>query len=265
MKNKLYYVATSAIMAVTLVSPVIVLAETPSASAAVTASVSTTVSPATMKKMDNAKAKGDQEIDRRVTFLNSLNARIQEMQKVTSDFKKTLNTTIQAQIAAFSGLKAKIDADTDEATLKTDVQSITQSYRVYALVAQQVTISAAADRIVTVTTMMTTLGSKLQARVAAAQSAGANVGSLSTALTDMSAKLQDASAQAQQAVALSVALAPDNGDKTKLASNNAALKTARANLQTARKDLDAARKDAATIVKGLKTVAVTATTTTAVH
>ncbi len=266
MKNKLFHLTASATILSFLILPVISSAQSQDATAQTTtapAPAATTVSAATAKKMEKAKERAGQEIDRRISSLNNLNARIQDMQKITSDFKKTLNTTIQAQISAFSALKAKIDADTDEATLKSDIQSITQSYRIYALVAQQISISAAADRIVTLTTMMTTLGSKLQARVTAAQNAGAQVGSLTTALTDMSARLQDANAKAQQAVALSIALVPDLDDKTKLASNNAALKTARATIHAARKDLDAARKYAQTIIKGLKSLPITATTTPA--
>ncbi len=261
-KNKLFHLATYAAAISFLVLPVISVAQGQDATGqTITAPAAAPVSAATAKKMEKAKERAGQEIDRRISTLNDLNARIQDMQKITSDFKKTLNLTIQAQISAFSALKAKIVANTDEATLKSDVQSITQSYRVYALVFQQVRISAAADRIVTLTTMMTTLGSKLQARITAAQNAGAQVGSLTTTLTNMSTKLQDANAKAQQAVALSIALVPDLGDKTILASNNAALKTARTSIHAARKDLDAARKDAHTIIKGLKSLSITATTT----
>ena len=216
-------------------------------------------------KLQLAKDKGDKEIDRRVQALGELNTRIDAMQRVTANFKQTLTTNIQNQITGLNQLKTKIDADTDVATLKVDVKTITDSYRIYMLVMPQARIAASADREVTLITMMNQLGAKLQARISAAQSAGSNVSALLAALTDMSTKLSDASTQSQAAVSVSAGLAPDAGDKTKQTQNAAALKTARADVQVAQKDLVAARKDAETIVKGLKSLpAVSASATTTV-
>ena len=248
--------------------PVLVFAETSATGTAAgvpkaARSMATTTSAMSGSKMEKAKAKAGQEIDRRVASLNELATRIGAMQEVRADFKQSLSGAVGGQIAAFTSLKAKIDADTDLATLKSDIQSITQSYRVYALVLPQTSIAAAADRVVTLTTMMTTLGSKLQTRIAAAQSAGTDVSLLSKALNDLSQKLTDANAQAQSAVALSSSLVPDGGDKTKMASNNKALKAARADIQTAENDLKAGRKDITTILKGLGISMATASSTPA--
>lgn len=195
--------------------------------------------------------RADTEIDRRIQALTDLNTRIQAMQKVTDTFKSGVSASITNEINTLTALKAKIDADTDAATLKTDVQSITGSYRVFALVLPQGRIAAAADREVELVSMMSTVGAKLQARIQAAQQAGATTTSLTAALTDMAAKLQDAQKQAEAAVTASASLTPDNGDKAKMASNQAALKEARADIVVAQKDLAAARKDVATITSGL--------------
>ena len=242
--------------------PALVFAET-SAAGAAKAVRTTTVASSTLSssKIEKAKAKADQEIDRRVASLNELATRIGAMQEVREDFKQSLSGAVGGQIAAFVSLKAKIDAETDLATLKTDVQSITQSYRVYALLLPQTSIAAAADRVVALTTMMTTLGSKLQTRIAAAQSAGSDVSALSKSLTDLSQKLTDANAQAQSAVAISSSLVPDGGDKTKMAANTKALKTARSDIATAEADLKAGRKDIHAILKGLKITLSTASST----
>jgi hypothetical protein len=213
-----------------------------------------------------AVSRGDKEIDRRIAALTDLNTRIQAMQKVTDTFKAGISASITNEINTLTSLKAKIDADTDLTTLKTDIQSITASYRVFALVLPQGRIAAFADREVELVSMMSTLGAKLQARIATAGQGGADVSALTTALTDMAAKLKDAQAQAEAAVTASSSLAPDNGDKTKMAANDAALKTARADLVAAQKDLAAARKDVATIVSGLNKLnaAANASTTTQV-
>ena len=203
-------------------------------------------------KMQAAKDKATKEIDRRIKALNDLNIRVEAMQRVTESFKQTLSTNVQNQVSGLNQLKAKIDADTELEVLKTDIKTITDSYRVYMLVMPQARIAAAADREVTLITMMNQLGAKLQARISASQSAGADVSKLLAALTDMSAKLSNASTQAQAAVSVSAGLAPDEGEKTKMAANAAALKSARTSIQAAHTDLVAARKDADQIIKGLK-------------
>ena len=245
--------------------PAFALAQTAGVGVSANATVTTPAASVTMSAsaMAAAKSRGDKELDRRVEALTDANIRVQAMQKVTPTFKDNLGTALQTQIAAFNALKTKIDADTDAATLKTDIQSITQSYRVYALVLPQVRIAAAADRAVTISTMMQILGTKLAARIQAAGAAGADVTALTATLDDLGSKISDASTEAQAAVTTSASLAPDNGDKTVMASNNAALKTARTSLSTANTDLKAARKDIDTIVKGLKKAeaSVSATTT----
>lgn len=246
-------------------APVLVSAQVPAVTTTATASVTTPVATVKMNAtvMATTKARGDKELDRRVTALTDVNTRVQAMQKVTDTFKQNLATAVQTQITAFNALKAKIDADTDATTLKADVQSITQSYRVYALVLPQVRIAAAADRGVTIATMMQGLGNKLAARIQAAATAGADTTALKAVLTDLGTKISDASTQAQAAVSVSASLTPDNGDTTKMASNNTALKTARTDLTTVQTDLKAGRQDITTIVKGLAKAdaSVTATST----
>jgi chromosome segregation ATPase len=220
--------------------------------------------------MTAAKARAHSELQRRVDSLNAVNTRIQGLQEVTATFKQSLQNAVQTQISAFQALDAKIQADTDAATLKTDVQSITQSYRVYALVLPQIRIAAAADRAIAIVAMMQTLGTKLNARIQAAGTAGANVTALQTALNDLATKISDANTQAQASVTTTASLAPDNGDTTKMASNTAALKQGRTSLTTVGTDLKAARADIATIIKGLKAIGpintgATASSTTSVH
>lgn len=209
-----------------------------------------------------AKGRGDSEIDRRIGSLNDLNTRVQAMQRVSDAFKQSLNANITAEISTLNGLKTKIDGDTDSATLKADLQSITDGYRIYVLVLPQGRIAAAADRVATIVNMMSTLGTKLQARVQAAGQGGADVTALTAALTDMSTKLNDAQTQAQAAITASATLQPDGGDKTKMAANQTALKQARADIVAAQKDLQDARKDIDTIVKGLKSISINASSTT---
>jgi len=266
MMKRINYITLLVAIALGLVTlaPAFAAAQTASVntSAAVTApgaSVNTNTSITLTAAEKTAIGRGDTEITRRTAALTDLNTRIQAMQKVTDAFKAGISASITNEINTLASLKAKIDADADLATLKTDIQSITSSYRVFALVLPQGRIAAAADREVTIVSMMSTLGSKLQARIQAAQQGGADVTAMSAALTDMAAKLQDAQTQAEASVTASASLTPHNGDSTKMAANNAALKTARTDLKTAQTDLVAARKDINTIVTALGKVKATTT------
>lgn len=205
-------------------------------------------------KIAPAIVKGDKEIDRRVKALTDLAARLGATQRVTATFKQTLTTNVQNQINGLTQLKAKIDADTDLETLKTDSKTIAESYRTFALVMPQTNIAVAADREVTLVAMLNQLGAKLQARVQAAGQSGADVTKITVVLKDMSDKLADADIQVKASVSVSASLTPDNGDKDKMTANQQALKTARADIEASRKDLLAARKDAEQVIKALKSL-----------
>lgn len=252
--NYLSFLVALALGLITLVPALV------SAQATVGATVTTPVASVTLTAAETkAISRGDQEITRRITALTDLNTRVQAMQKVTDTFKAGLSATITNEISTLTTLKAKIDADTDLTTLKTDIQSITKSYRVFILILPQGRIAASADREVTIVSMMSTLGSKLQARIQTAQQGGADVTAMNASLTDMAAKIQDAQTQAEAAVTATASLTPDNGVASVMASNTTALKAGRADLKTAQTDLVAARADIASIVKGLAAVRTTAT------
>ena len=210
----------------------------------------------------NLQARADKEIDRRVVNLNKLQDKLQEMKKLSSADKSSFVTTIQGQINLLDNLKVKINADTDAATLKTDVQSITKAYRIYALVLPQTQIVAAADRLASTTDLLTAYVAKLQTRVTMAQNAGKDVTALQALLTDMGTKIADAGVQAAKAIAGVSFLKPDNGDKTVMASNAAALKDARTAVRVGTQDLKDANKDGQKILKALKAFAVKSTATT---
>ncbi len=224
--------------------------------------VSATVSAAVITR---AKTKADTEIDRRTKALADLNTRVQAMTKVSAELKQALQTNIQTQVSGLTTLKTKIDADTDGATLRTDVQSITQAYRVFALLMPQARIAAAADREATIVNMLAGIGAKLRARIDAAQTAGKDVTAISAALTDMGTKLTSAQAHAQAAVSGSATLTPDQGDKDKMKSNTDALVAARKEIASGHQDLVAARKDVDVILKGLRTVEASGSASTTVN
>jgi hypothetical protein len=229
-------------------------------------SSSTRVSAAT-RNMPKMIVRADQEIARRIAGLTALSNRVDGMKNVSAADKANISTQVNAEIASLTALKTKIDADTDSAVLKTDVKSITDSYRIYALIMPQFSIFAAADRISTISDAMASTSVKLAVRITAAQTAGKNVTSLQASLTDLNAKTADAKVQAAAAISLVTGLMPDGGDKAKAATNRQALVDARAKIKAGTGDLQTARKDANVIMRGLKTfnLEVKATSTVEAH
>jgi hypothetical protein len=112
--------------------------------------------------------------------------------------------------------------------------------------------------------MLVGLGTKLQARLQTAQQSGADVTELVKSLTAMGTTLGTAQTHAEAAITASGPLTPDQGDKTKMASNEAALKQAKLEIVAAQKDIAEARKQAEVIIKGLKKLKVGATASTTV-
>jgi len=198
-----------------------------------------------------AKDNADKEISRRTNALSALSDRIEQMKNVSSSDSSSLMGQVQSQISALATLKTQIDVDTSTTTLKEDVKSITDSYRIYMLVIPQGALLAAVDRIDTLVTAMTTVGAKLQDRITVAESSGTDVSSVQATMTDYQAKVADAQAQATAAQGEIANLQPDNGVSSIATANTTALKDARVKVQAAQKDLTAARKDLATITKFL--------------
>src|SRR5579872_7380862 len=109
------------------------------------AGVGTHVSAAANVKADamvRAKDRADQEISRRIDNLTKVEDRITNATHISADGKTSLTTTINGQISALQQLKTQIDSETSTTSLKSEIQSITASYRIYALVMPQLAIIA---------------------------------------------------------------------------------------------------------------------------
>lgn len=197
----------------------------------------------------NLKTRADNEITRRITALNNLITRINSFKRLTADQKSNFTSQIQTEITNLTNLKAKIDADTDAATLKADVQSIVTEYRVFAFYIPQIRLLETSDRILNLAEQMSIYSANLQTRITQAQANGQDVTALTNSLTDMQTKIADAKPQAQNVITTISALTPAGypGNKT-------TLQGAKTSLNTARTDLIVAKQDARSIIIGLKTV-----------
>jgi hypothetical protein len=233
----------------------------PAAAATKVAERVAAVASSSPAKLKAEQKKADEAITKRVEDLNKVIARTNDMTRLSDSDKATVQTALQTIVSNLTTLAGKIDAETDAAALKDDVESITKNFRIYALVIPRTHIIATADRIVTVAGTLNIVGQKLATRVAAASSTSATT--LQTTLQDMSTKVIDAQAQAQSATQLVASLQPDNGDAAITKSNQQALKDAQAKIKVAQSDIVAAQKDARAVQKALKKMAPAASSTPA--
>lgn len=193
------------------------------------------------------KSKADQEITRRLNQLGKLQSLIANAQKLSTADKTALSGEVSNTVSGLTSLKTKIDADTDLATLKTDVQAIFAEYRVYALVMPKVRLIRTADDQQAAEAKLQTLAGKLQTRIASAKANGKDVTTLQTQLDDLNAKVaaaQSISAGVEQKV---LPLQP-----TDYNSDHGILSGYQSQLKTAHQDNQAAFQDAKAIVQALK-------------
>lgn len=242
-----HFTSSSIILALAII-PIVTHAApvkpTPRASLATTPSPSISAQTAVMTKL---KSEGDREINRRIAALNVVKGRLSAIKKLSQSTVATLTNEVDQEVSSLTNLKTKLDADSDLSTVRTDVQSIVQSYRVYALYIPQIHVFASADMIEQIDDQFTTLAASLKTDLASARASGIDTTADQAALTDLQAKVADAARQSQTAIADVTPLQPSG-----FPGNKPTIETANKALRTARQDLAAARHDAATIISSLK-------------
>ena len=228
-----------------LISVVLVIA--PAISVGAVDGTTTTVDPAQTQRMANLVQRANTEINRRLVALNNLTSKVSSLQKVSDGQKTAFVSEIQSNVTDLTTIKTRIDGDTDLETLKTDVQSIVDNYRIFALYIPKIHLLAGADVASDIAGSLGSLTIKLQNKIATDKDAGKDVSSLQASLTDMQNKISDASNQAANITDSVIQLIPSG-----YPGNSVNLSSARDMLKTARSDIQAARQDAQLIITGLK-------------
>jgi hypothetical protein len=202
--------------------------------------------------VSNLQQRAEKEITRRLDFLNQLTTKIGNIKKLSAAQKTDLQSQIQAQIDGLNALQVKIKADTDNTTLRTDVNSIINNYYIFLFFREKVDMLVAGDKIAATTENLSQIATKLQSRINQAQTNGNDVTGLNASLSDMNAKLTDASTQVDAAQAELIPLTAQGypGNKTTLAD-------ARTKIQTAVQDLKASYQDVVSIGQVLKSLKIT--------
>lgn len=183
----------------------------------------------------NLKTKGTAEINRRIASLNSVAGKISQTSKLSSSDQSYLSNEVSTELNGLTSLKNTLNGETTLSAARSDVQSIFNDYRVYALILPKVWLVTTADGEQNTSTKLTTLSTQLQAKITADQQAGKDVTTLQNELSGMETSTKNAQTIASTIENNVLALQPTNydSDHTILSGDLAQLKTAHADNKTA--------------------------------
>lgn len=249
--KKILTIFVTFLILLTHVSPVLALKAISRDQAVLNASVSAKrqerIEERTDNKVTRLNDKATLEIDRRVASLKKLIERLSEIKKLNPSQKASMTSQIQTEISSLQALGIKIKADSDPALLKTDVQSIIKSYKVYRLFIPKIQVIAAADRLDNVAAQMSSISAKLQEKIDIAKTAGKDVAAIQKLLDDMKSKIADAKIQATNAINAVISLTPEEDP-----GKSSAFKSARKMIQVGHQDLVDAHLDLKMIIHDLR-------------
>jgi len=193
-------------------------------------------------RMTLLKDRGHLAIQRRLNEIDRLTSLVNGAKHLTSTNRSALLSKLSSDRSGLQSLDTKIQGDTDAATLKTDLTSIVTAYRIYVLLAPQVHLVVASDRVAAFVALGDTIAGKIQAQIDQAKANGKDVHAAQAALNHMKKQLDDASAAIAGLASKVIALTPSGypGNRPVLLSARSSILTARAHLVTARADAHAA-------------------------
>ncbi len=181
------------------------------------------------EKIARLKELGAMLIENRLSLLNNLKTRIQNMNRLTDAEKTALILDIDTNIADLNTLKTKIAADTDLATLKADIKSIFEKFRIYMVAAPKGLGEALASQGQYILGRLQAIQRQLQTMLEQNKNAGKDVSSLQSLMDQITAKLADAKTQLAIAEEKFKSMTPANTDAAKTArdAGKAAMKKAK--------------------------------------
>ena len=206
--------------------------------------------------LTEAKTRCGAEIDRRTAELDRLDAEVAKAPGLTAAHRAALVANLTSARQALTALAAKIAADTDPATLKTDCEAIAESLRIFALRSPQTHLVVVGDGITSGITKFDSVVATLTDAVAKAKAEGnPQADAAAAVLEDLKAKVADAAAKGGSIADTVIGYTPADYN-----ANHDLLVPARTAAKTAREDLRAAGGDAHKIAKLLRPEAPAPTT-----
>lgn len=185
------------------------------------------------------KAGADKLIDKRIDELTKLITRINAAGRLSADDKAAIIADLNTTIAGLRTLKSKIGSDTVIDTLKADIRSIFEKFRVFAVVMPRAEGLSGINKIKTVLGKLQAAGDRVSKLIDKAVAGGADTAKISLLFTDYQTKLADAKVQLDAATVKFNAMKVNDptAAKTLFQDGKALLKKAKEDLRAAHKDL----------------------------
>ncbi len=142
------------------------------------------------ERLTAVKQRADRMIVDRINELDRLLSRIQTDQRLSSDDKTSLSSDIQTDINGLTALKAKVDADTDLNTAKTDAKQIITSYYIYKMFVPKTRLMIIINNLQSLTQNLQAITPQIQNIINTLKSQGKDVSSLQSLLNDIDNRLQ---------------------------------------------------------------------------
>jgi hypothetical protein len=184
-------------------------------------------------RLEAAKKVATGAITRRVLALRQLTTAAKSSLRVSEADRTALMTQLQDQINGLSGLNARIQGDTDEATLRADAQKIVDDYRVYVLTLPKARGIVVSDIELNAADRLTKLADRLSAAID--QASGKDTTRAKADLAALRAKLAPVTGAVSPLPAALLALQPAGypDNHTTLEQTRVALRTGRTALEDA--------------------------------
>lgn len=203
-----------------------------------TTNASNTNNAAVQQRIQNIITKGNQEIDRRLTTLDSLTIKVAAAIHLSSSDQATLSNEVSSTTSGLTSLKSQLDSTTTIMAAHNNAEDIYSEYRVYALVAPKISLIKVADDQQVVQGKLTALSTKLQTRITTLQQSGKDTTQVQTMqreLTNMNNEITAASKISSDIESSVIVLQPSdyNSNHAVLSGDNTQLKTAHADDQQA--------------------------------
>jgi hypothetical protein len=199
------------------------------------------------QKITNLQERANREIDRRVSSLGKLNSKINNITKISDEQKKSLTDEILKNQRDLMMLKNRIAKDAELATLKNDVKSIVDSYKIYGVLIPKINLMASINRTDTARMKLSQLVIKLENQIKALKDNGKDVSTMESSLAEMKTSLGDAETKISGLQEKIMAVTPAD-----YPGNKGVLTEGKNNLALAKKDIADARSDAGKIIEAMK-------------
>jgi len=201
------------------------------------------------QKTEIAKARAELEIVRRISALSKLIPKVDSVKKQSSTQKSQLVNEINSYVSYLTSLRETITKQTNFQELIGNVNTLSDSYKSFAVIVPKVHIIVIADKINVLNDSFTGVANKLIEKTEQLRNAKKDVTSVQKTLGHMLFMMGDAANKAETAVVRAFPLTAEGYPK-----NKSILLDAKSRLQKSSKNLSSAAKDAQKIVSSLSSI-----------